>query len=151
MSLFRSPRHWRGISIVFALLAGLMLQAPYAAYAGFSGCRADPIIWLSNGYMGRVTTTVASNANYVENITYTVRVPEGVQLVKIVYTGGALRDKEVVEFFADQPAGSYSVDTVVTTPAPPVAVEATAIVGPFSHSVKGLSNERLRMEVHGVP
>ena len=93
-----------------------------------------------------MTVAVDSDAADVQLITYTLHAPVGTSIIKVVYTGGPLQDKEQVLFYADRPANSYITDTVVTSASSDVSVLAsTFLTGTFA-SVSGMTNEHLRLE-----
>jgi hypothetical protein len=134
----------RRYALVAYLLIGLIWSISPAA-AGLGSCRADPIVFLSNGEQVRMTVAVDTDADDVQQITYTLHAPVGTSITKIVYTGGPLQDKEQVLFYADQPENSYITDTIVASASGDVTVLAsTFITGTFA-SVSGMTNEHLRL------
>ncbi len=136
------------------LLLGLVftLLAPHATFAAIRSCRADPIVWLSNGDSVQMTVEIAAEAADVRRIEYTLHVPIGVSATKIVYTGGALQSKEEVVFVADQPASQYMTDTVVTTRGKGKPVTAnTSESGTFRGSISGFSGDHLILHFTSAP
>ncbi len=141
-------------SRLMAMLLGLLftLLVPHAAFAALRSCRADPIVWLSNGDSVQMTVEIAADVADVRRITYTLHAPVGVTIDRIVYTGGALQSKEEVVFVADQPRGHYVTDTVVTTRGKGIGVTAnTAESGTFRGSVSGFNSEHLVLNFTVAP
>jgi hypothetical protein len=130
-----------GVLLVFAVM--LTMLSPHAAWAGFRGCRGDPIVWLSNGDKLVMGVTIEADATDVVAVSYTIHAPEGTSIDRIVETGGALKEKEFVELVADQPAGHYTVDTVVTTTSADVPVTAFVRIRGELVTRDGLSGEHL--------
>jgi hypothetical protein len=93
-------------------LALLISWSIDSAYAIIRACRTDPIIWFSNGAKLQVAASIAASSDEVESITYTLHVARGLSVDKIVYTGGALKDKERVVVVFDRKSG-YQIDTTV--------------------------------------
>ena len=149
LMLFRRTR----LRMLIALCALVVLaQHPLGVSAAIRSCRADPIVWLSNGDSVQMTVEVAADASDVRSIIYTLHAPAGATIDRIVYTGGALQSKEEVVFIADQPAGQYVSDTVVTTRGKRHAVTAnTNESGTFRGSVSGLSSEHLFLHFTSAP
>ncbi len=140
--------------LVALLLLGLAftLLVPHGAFAAISSCRADPIVWLSNGDSVQMTVSVNAEPAHVRRITYTLHAPAGVTIDRIVYTGGALQSKEEVVFVADQVPGQYVTDTVVTTRGKGIGVTAnTAESGTFRGSVSGFNSEHLVLNFTTAP
>jgi hypothetical protein len=109
--LFHRPR-WH-IVIALPLLVGIILNALLVldASAAIRICRGDPRIWLSNGTQIAMTASIAADASQVKLITYTVHAPRGLSVSKIMYTGGALANKERVVVLFDRTSG-YQIETV---------------------------------------
>jgi hypothetical protein len=82
---------------------------PLPANAAVGGCRADPKVWLFNGKKITMMASIAADASQVKTVTYTVHVPRGVTIDKVVYTGGALKDKEWVLVLFDRVSG-YQIE-----------------------------------------
>lgn len=110
-----------GLMILMTLAAILLTFS--VASAGLDACRVDPIVWLSDGSVVSLTARVATSASNVERIDYVLYAPRGVQVVKVVYTGGALRDKENVMLVADNPAGILAARVMVVAPGYDVPVK----------------------------
>ena len=115
-------RQWKLILAVLALSALVLIGSPPVA-ARVIGCRADPIVLLSNGKIVRMTAQVDTAARNVRRITYTLHAPEGTSVRRIIYPGGALKSKERVVFIADLPANRYRSETLVDVRSGRVAVK----------------------------
>ena len=118
------------------------------ALARIRVCRGDPIVVLSDKRVVRMTVEVAVGAEDVDVIVYTLRVPRGVTAKEIVYTGGALSDKERITIVDDQAGPNlYTTTTIVQTTAAsqaarlsPVHVKVTSQVGDRPKSFAGKSD-----------
>jgi hypothetical protein len=100
-------RQVRQVLTIAGLLLGLLvsLQSAEQAAAIVRACRGDPIVWLSNGTKVTMTAQIAADASEVKLVTYTVHAPRDVSVDKVVYTGGALKDKERVVVVFDRVSG----------------------------------------------
>ena len=140
----RSSR-WRTV-VAMALLAGVLLLAALAqgATAGTRACRADPIVWLSNGQAVQMTVEVAAPAVDVRQITYFLHVPPGTTMKEIVYTGGALSSKEQVYLVSDLPLNQYTIDTLTTVRGTDIPVTATVnMMDQGRQSATGVNGQHL--------
>lgn len=125
-------RSWQRFLAVLVFALALVL-IPGQTFAALVGCRADPIIYLSNGMKIQLLVAVTTDAASVTDITYTVHVPVGVtassvQMVQSTTTL-ILASKEHVVMVSDLPAKQYRASTVVTTTKPATAT-VTAIFTP---------------------
>lgn len=125
------------------LVIACVLFVPSSSFAAISGCRGDPIVWLSNGQMVQMAAIAEAPAANVRRIVYTLHAPRGLSVSKIVYTGGALQSKEKVVFAADLDAGTYSTDTLVETKSRHVRVTAITHIGSQKSSLAGTSGKHL--------
>jgi hypothetical protein len=139
---FQRPR-WRTV-IALPLLVGIILNVCLLleASAGLRVCRADPIVWLSNGTKVTMTASIAADASQVKLITYTVHAPRGLSVRSIVYTGGALKDKERVVVLFDRTSG-YQIEVVTTLAATVVPVTITAAVGNTRQTLTAPSTNKI--------
>ena len=119
---FRSCRVRLGASVLAAgLLAGLV--APHMAHAQVSGCTADPVVSLSNGIQLDLFASIDARSKDVQQVTFDVTVPQGVQ--EVAYTPGLLGPKQVVNVYPHGGPHSYITRTLVTTQISGVEVTAT--------------------------
>ena len=147
-----SFRRNRSRTLIVLLGLVVLAQHPLGVSAAIRSCRADPIVWLSNGDSVQMTVEIGADAADVRSIHYTLHAPVGATIDRIVYTGGALQSKEAVFFVADQPAGQYISDTVVTTRGKRHVVTAnTNESGTFRGSVSGYSGEHLFLHFNSAP
>lgn len=131
------------LGFVLGFVALLVLQTVSLTLAGSVSCRRDPIIWLSDGTRLQVVVTVETTADELQNILYTVHVPEDVTSTKIVYPGGTKAAIEEVVVVSDLAPRSYSIDTLVTTRTPGVAVVVDMMVESQRSSIAGVSGEHI--------
>jgi hypothetical protein len=83
-------RRWRHAATGFFVMLGLLIASlPGTATARVVSCKKDPIVYLSNGKTVKIVETIYTSAANVARIDYTVRVPGGVTMTKVVFTGGA--------------------------------------------------------------
>src|SRR5713101_10058586 len=78
----------RGIIALSVMLAGLALTASLApvAQASLDGCRADPVIYLSDGTALDVSADIGTSVSNVTAITYFVHVPPGLHMILYLAT-----------------------------------------------------------------
>jgi hypothetical protein len=107
--------------LVAALLVGLI--APHMAHAQVSGCTADPVVSLSNGTQLDLYASIDDSSQDVQQVTFDVTVPRGVQ--EVAYTPGFLGPKQDVNVNPDGGPHNYFVRTLVTTKTSAVPVTAT--------------------------
>jgi hypothetical protein len=93
------------------------------AHAQVSGCTADPVVSLSNGTELDLFASIDDSSQDVQQVTFDVTVPQGVQ--KVAYTPGLLGPKQVVNVYPNGDPHSYTTSTLVTTQTSGVQVTAT--------------------------
>jgi len=136
MSLF-TTRHPRRAMLVAALTAGVFLGGPLAAHIAHAavGCRSDPAVFLSNGVKVQLSAAIATDASDVRRIVYTLHIPSGVAVTRVVFTAGGLDGREQLTVQADDAARNYDTTTVVYTRLHGVAVTAfTQVVNPTTYA-----------------
>ena len=137
-----------------AMLLAAFVAIAYAspADAAFMSCRADPIVFLSDGTKITITAQVATNASNVQQVQYTLHVPLGNSVDRIIFTAGGLGKKESVTVYADSAPGTYVSDTVVTTKGDSVQVQAkTTLGGRVLGVATGYSKEHLIVSLSATP
>jgi hypothetical protein len=127
---------------VIALVITCLGLSALPASAAVSGCRADPIVWLSNGTKLTMTASIAADPSQVQMITYTLHAPRGLTVKQIVYTGGVLQAKERVVMLFDRASG-YVIETRVDMGKTVASVTATAAVGYTTRALSGSSASAL--------
>lgn len=126
----------------FGALASLSMTS--IASAHHSGCRTDPIIYLSNGTQFNMVINISDDSSDVNKVTYAVHGPSGTTVTKIVYTGNAFAGKEFFTYTANEKTGHFDTYTAVYTGAASMSVTATTSVqGGKSASASGHSNQQL--------
>jgi hypothetical protein len=131
---------------LFILLGIMLAWTATPASAALARCRVDPIFILSNGDSVAVTSDVFTDPSKISYITYTLHVPAGVTVKRVVHTALGLGIKEIYKVYQDSPSGIYTTNTVVTTSAlaPKVAVTVyTRLNGVAVRIVSGYSGQRL--------
>jgi len=117
------------------LLAGLSLTVSLApvAQAALDGCRADPVVDLSDGTALDISADINTSVTNVTGIAYTVHVPAGLHAILYVATPTlGFKGKESFVLVNDAPAGQYQIDTLIRTTSASVPVTAqTALVGVY--------------------
>jgi hypothetical protein len=64
------------LSVILVACLALILE-PSSAGAAVSGCRGDPIVWLSNGTKLTMIASIAADPSQIKLVTYTVHAPRG--------------------------------------------------------------------------
>lgn len=138
----------RGTLALVAMLACVSLLSVVGfstAQAGAIGCRTDPIVTLSNGDVLTILVDVNAAASAVKRIDYTLHVPKGVTITKIVYTGSSLGLVENLTLRQDAKK-EYQSETVVSV-AKSVGVAATLTLGKVSVSDTGKGGKTLKAKI----
>lgn len=136
-----------GTAVLVGVVAGSGVA--HRASAAISYCHSDPIVTLSNGSQVDLTATISDTASDVKSVVYTLHAPAGSSVVRLVTTGGAFSGKETLNFYADNAAGTYETDTVVSTRTSPVAVTAqTRVVGGVQLSGSASGYDKQNLPVH---
>jgi hypothetical protein len=101
------------VGLLFAALLALAIAGLPRAQA-IVGCRADPVVTLSNGAVIDLNLSINDTLSDVLHVHYTLHGPVGTSLVSVSYPDGtgAISD---VEYVANDTLGNYDGDTVVTT------------------------------------
>jgi hypothetical protein len=121
-------RSYRGGFILFLLAVLMFLSAvfPYETLAkGSKGCRKDPMVWLSNGEQIQMAVMIEAAAEDVNDIRYTIHLPPGVTITRVVYMGNDRIAEQVVVGRTNMSANQYRTETLVTMKRGP-AVRVTA-------------------------
>lgn len=139
------PNIKRALSMASILCLSLLLSGAFvpATEAALQSCRADPIVWLSDGTMVQMIVGLSIDRDDVQGLIYTLHAPVGTRVSKIEFTGGPLRDKESVVFYDDMAPGEYQTDTIAYTTRRNVQVTATTRTRSFTGSVSGFEQQHL--------
>ena len=135
-----------GLFLLLATFASASL--PGSALAGNSGCRRDPIVFLSNGTVVRITVAIDTQVDNVREISYALHAPAGTSVERVIYTGRPNQPPERLTFYDDAAPGSYTTETVVYTHSNSVAVTATTRIGRATGSAAGTSGQVLTVQLH---
>jgi len=144
-----------GVALLSASLLAHSLVAP-ATHAAIGGCNSDPIVTLSDGNVLDLHATVTDTYDDVEQVSYTLYVPNGVWVTSEVDTS-LLGGKDAFQYYDTkyQAPNTYGVGVQVNTGASQIpVVAATDLVSVngtlLSHAwVSGLSQQKLWMNVSG--
>jgi hypothetical protein len=133
------------ITLAGLLLVGFAFGGPLqTAEAAVSGCRADPIVILSDGTILDVTADIGTSVANVKEIHYVIHGPPGVQLVASISTPTlGFMGKETFKYYDDAPAKQYITDTVVQTTYDNVGVTAHTT---FAKATIGLRDPLLALQ-----
>ena len=115
------------ITLVGFLLVGLALSESFApiSEAAVGGCRADPIVILSDGTILDVSAKIDTDVSNVLEIHYVVHGPHGVQLVAALSTPTlGFEGKESFTYYDDAAPKRYITETLVQTSYDQVSVTA---------------------------
>src|SRR3954468_17084195 len=148
---FRFRKLMLSLMLAAVLIAGV--AGPHSAFAGRSGCRADPLVVLLDGTTIQIVSSIGTDLSDVQHIEYTVHVPVGSRVLAIVYTDSLLGIQEHLGVVADLPARQYTSDTVVTTGLAhaDVSTQTTMvrIVRLTGGTASGYSSQHLRVNMRG--
>lgn len=111
-----------GVGFLLLLLTALLPFSP-TAEAAVAGCRADPVIVLSDGTILDLSVDIGTNVANVAEIHYTVHGPSGVRLLAAIRTPTlGFAGRETFTYYADAQSGQYVTETLVRTTYDQVAV-----------------------------
>ncbi len=131
------------VIILWALFLAIVV-APRGASAGQSACRTDPVVILADGTVIQMEAEIGTSIDRLQKVVYTVHAPVGSTVLTIVYTDTLLGIDEKVVFYADNPPGRYTTDTVVYTRDRKTSVTATSrLVEPLGLELAGGSDSGL--------
>jgi hypothetical protein len=117
------------LTAVVALAAVWLIAGPNlgpAAHAELGACYTDPVVVLSNGTTLDVSDSIYDSYLDVQQISYTIHAPAGIQVVSVVSTSGPLGPKETFRFTSSGANGQYQISSTVTTGNSSVPVTASA-------------------------
>src|SRR5439155_2847810 len=138
------PALFAGVLCFVVALSG----AAQTAEAGISTCRADPIVYLSDGTSITITVDIATDVTNVRSIVYAVHAPRGVKMLRVAYTPFAgFTGEESLTFLDDNPLNVFSTDTIVQTRYNNIAVVATTFLDKQSRAAKGLNAQHLKVSL----
>lgn len=115
------------IRLIGVLLVGLAVGEPFAATseAAVGGCRADPIVILSDGTILDITADIDTSVSNVREIHYVVHGPRNAALVAAISTPTlGFRGKETFTYYADAALKQYITETLVQTTDDRVSITA---------------------------
>jgi hypothetical protein len=115
------------ITLVGFLMLALALSEPLApvSEAAVGGCRADPIVILSDGTVLDISVGIGTAVSNVREIHYIVHGPRNVWLVGAISTPTlGFQGKETFRYYADAAPNQYITETLVQTTYNKVGVTA---------------------------
>jgi hypothetical protein len=130
------------------LLLAVTWQAAPTAEARLSSCGGDPKFQLSNNKNLTVTETIYTDRTNVKSVTYSVHLPAGVTVNRVIKSDTGLAPQEVVRLYSDNPANTYTVDLVVQVSTAAVPVNADLKVGGTKATGSGTTGQHLAMTVY---
>jgi hypothetical protein len=85
----------------------------------------------------------------IQEVSYILHVPPGVDVEKVVFTAGGLGEKEIYEIVQDSQPDVYTVDTFVTTQVSGVNITVTSTLVPnIKGTAVGHEGEQLTVELN---
>ena len=108
----------RMFTVVSVVLVGMVVSSVLSpvASATIFGCRADPVVVLSDGTVLDVRVDIDTDVSNVQEINYTVHGPKDVQLVAAISTPTlGFKGKETFTYYADAEPYQYVTETLVRT------------------------------------
>lgn len=149
------PRSVRLVAGIAALNAGL-LAAPFllnSAHADIVLDRSMPIVFLSDGHRVQLTTTTYDAQSDIKSVAYTVHVPAGVTVTRVLDTespANALLD--TVQVYTDNAPGWYDASVTVSTRTPGISSTFDVRVPSVgAGSATGTSGSSLQVHVGSRP
>ena len=108
--------------LVGMIASSLILLActPGVSHATVAGCRADPIVTLSNGVTFELAAQIGTSLSSITHITYTLHLASTVTVLSVTYPDGTASISSFTTV-KDHTVGNYDDDTVITS-----SVNATA-------------------------
>ena len=118
------PRSIRLVAGVASLNLGL-LAAPLllnSAHADIVLDRSMPIVFLSDGHRVHLTTTMYDAQSDITSVAYTVHVPAGVTVTRVLDTESPANSAlDTVKVYTDSAPGQYDASVTVSTKTPGIA------------------------------
>src|SRR5947209_3349001 len=113
-----------GVAVLSASLLAHALVAP-ATHAAIGGCNSDPVVTLSDGNVLDLHATVSDTYDDVQQVKYTLYVPQGTWVTSEVDTS-VLGGKDTFQYYdtKNQAPNTYSVNVQVNTGASQIPVVA---------------------------
>lgn len=120
--------------LVGILTGGLILLAysPGVSHATVGGCRADPLVTLSNGVSFELAAQISVNLSSVTHISYTLHLAPTVKVLSVSYPDGTGSISSFATV-ADNTVGNYDDDTVISSMTQGTAT-ATFVIGSYPAS-----------------
>jgi hypothetical protein len=129
------------------LVLVMTMLSSHPTSAAIRTCRTDPVVLLSNGEIIRTDATIGTDIANVQEVKYTIHLPVGVKVIRVIHTSGRISNREVVEFVHDLPPFQYTTITTIKTTTPNVLAVAHTRVLSRNGSATGLSGERLIIKI----
>lgn len=142
-----ASRHLREAGAALILAACGQAGLSHSASAAIDICRGDPHVMLGDGHQVDLAVSIGDSAADVQSVQYTVHIPVGASVRRIVYPASPLSGKEIVTTVADQPAHTYRADTVVTTGSSSAVEAVMHVPGVGRDGASGASGDDLSMQV----
>jgi hypothetical protein len=133
------------LAVLFIALVALFAMSD-TVRAGQSVCRADPIVYFTDGTQVTMTTDLSVAVDQIHQLNYTVRTPRGKTVSRIAYDVGGLGVKEIVTVTVDPNSTSFTVDQYAITVGA-AQVTATNTVNTKTKSVRGHNNQHLSVSI----
>jgi hypothetical protein len=121
------PALIRLLTTIALLCVGLVASTILSptAEAVLAGCRADPVVVLSDGTILDVSVAIYTDVSNVREIQYTVHGPSTARLVRVISTPTiGFAGKEKFTYYPDARPGEYITETLVQTSFDGVGVTA---------------------------
>lgn len=116
MSLFTPERGRPAVWGAAIFSAGLLLNvlaSPHTSHAA-AGCRADPLVVLSNGVVLDLSASLDADVSQLQSIEYTLHGPKGVWVVRAISTDGVVQYKEKFSYKDDSHGDDKSAGATTT-------------------------------------
>jgi hypothetical protein len=126
--LFRDSHRARVVAVAALLCTALLAFAFGPDKALASACRTDPVVLLTNGAQLQFGANISATYSDVQRVAYTIHGPARSGVLLILYTDNPFGSVERVQYYADSPTNTYTIDTLVTTARGTVRVTTSGLL-----------------------
>jgi len=126
--LNRASQLLRNRFLIVLLLVAVLLSSVLTAFAARLRCRSDPVVVLSNGMILDISTDIGTLLWNVQEVHYTLHVPEGVSAILVVQTPTWITSRETFTLIDDLAPGQYETSAIAYTRSGNASVTLNALL-----------------------
>lgn len=126
--MYRASQLLRNRLLLVFLIVAVLLSSVLTAFAARLRCRSDPVVVLSNGMVLDISTDIGALLWNVQEVHYTLHVPEGVSAVLVVQTPTWITSRETFTLIDDQAPGQYETSAIAYTTTNNASVTLNALL-----------------------